>query len=87
MIHTPFRVGRGVLAEPGNGHDELSISRTIMSSVIRSPRLPTWNRSPAHTNGAGNVRGVLLASGHPGRSGAQLRMMLFPRLPHAPGQA
>ena len=35
MIHTPFRVGRGVLAEPGNGHDELSISRTIMSSVIR----------------------------------------------------
>jgi hypothetical protein len=35
MIHTPFCVGRGVLAEPGNGHDELSISRTIMSSVIR----------------------------------------------------
>jgi len=35
MIHTPFRVGRDVLAEPGNGHDELSISRIIMSSVIR----------------------------------------------------
>jgi hypothetical protein len=28
MIHTPFCVGRGVLAEPGNGHDKLSISRT-----------------------------------------------------------
>jgi hypothetical protein len=49
MIHTPFCVGRGVLAEPGNGHDELPISRTIMSSAIR---IAMAGRSVRHGAGA-----------------------------------